>query len=46
MAEAEQDGAVLPPRGASIPAEIGENFCLTLLSTLHIWYYIVCITKQ
>lgn len=26
MAEAEQDRAVLPPRGAGIPAEIGEKF--------------------
>ena len=26
MAEAEQDGAVLPARGAGMPAEIGEKF--------------------
>lgn len=26
MAEAEQDGPMLPPRGAGIPAEIGETF--------------------
>lgn len=26
MAEAEQNWSVLPPRGAGIPAEIGEKF--------------------